>query len=407
MQKIPNLKHPKSTYIYGISVMFERAGYYGVRALLVLYLTSSLLSEGGLELPVGEALNIYGTLASAIILTKILGALLGDLLLKHKKVILAGVLLQALGAFLLCIHSTQIIYVSIGLMALGSGFYSPNVTACFGKNYLEKTKLLDSAFSIYYVFINLGAFLGTLILGYLGEVYSWKISFILAGLLFLLSGLIIFFLKEETVTVEPQKTVYSNNGTKYILLTILVLSVFWIFIDMAHLYKTEALRNIGEVLGYGGSYIIFQQIESFPVIILTIIFAVIWSWYYSHQIVKILIGFVFGALSLGMLFLIPEVVAAEHFWIFCVSILFFGIAEVHLAPILNATIIKYANPKYIAITIALSIVCMQLFAKIAILIPDSLYNNPMSAFNIGFVGILLATLLIALGISFGKKYLKE
>ncbi|WP_430409579.1 MFS transporter [Kordia sp.] len=407
MEKITDQKHTKYTFIYGVASMFERAGYYGVRAVLVLYLTSSLLSEGGLEMSRGDALGLYGTMALAIAFTTIIGALLGDLVLKSKKAIILGGILQAIGAFILCIHSVNAVYISVGLIALGAGLYKPNMIAYFGKFYLNKTKLLDGAYTIYYGFINLGAFAGVLALGYIGEVYSWKISFIIAGFFFLIAMLIPLFSKEETIVNPTVKSFSVNRSVILILVTLIVLGVFWMFSDLTYVAKFDIRMSLAELVNFENPHIVFQQIESFPVIVFSLIFAVIWSWYYNHQFVKMLIGFFFGFLSFGVLFLIPEVVTATHFWIFCLSLFFLSIAEIHLAPVLNSTIVKYGNPKYLAILIAVSALFTRMFAGITKLFPDELYDNSAVALKIGAIGILLVIVLLIVGILFGKKYLKE
>ncbi len=172
MEKIQHQKHTKETLYYAISRMLERASYYGFRALVVLYMTGETL-----KMERTEAVSIYGWFATLLMFSQIVGALFADLLIGNKKSILIGGIIQAIGAFILCLPSTAGLYSGLFLVVLGSGFFTPNIISNFGKLYLNKTKLLDSGFAIFYLAINLGSFLGILLIGYLGEKYGYSIGF--------------------------------------------------------------------------------------------------------------------------------------------------------------------------------------------------------------------------------------
>ena len=175
MERIQNTKHTKETFYYSLSRMLERASYYGLRTLIVLYMVGETL-----KMENSEALNIYGWLTGSLVLSQIVGALLGDLLIGNRKSVVIGGIIQAIGAFSICIPSIIGLYIGLSLVVLGSGFFTPNITSNFGKLYLNKTKLLDSGFTIFYLTINLGSFLGVLLIGYLGEKFSYNIGFIIS-----------------------------------------------------------------------------------------------------------------------------------------------------------------------------------------------------------------------------------
>ena len=178
MDKIQNQKHTIETLYYSISRMLERASYYGFRALVVLYMVGETL-----KMERTEALTIYGWLIGSLVFSQIIGGLFGDLLIGNKKSIIIGGIIQAIGAFSLCIPSTNGLYLGLFCVVLGSGFFTPNLISNFGKSYLNKTKLLDSGFTIFYLAINLGSFLGILLIGYIGETYGYNIGFVLSGIL--------------------------------------------------------------------------------------------------------------------------------------------------------------------------------------------------------------------------------
>ena len=153
MEKIQGQQHTITTFYYALSRMLERASYYGFRSIIVLYMIGETL-----KMESNEALKVYGWFTLALVITHIIGAVFGDLLVGNKKGILIGGVTQAIGAFSLCIPSTIGLYLGICLVVLGSGFFTPNIISNFGKSYLNKTKLLDSGFTIFYLAINLGAF---------------------------------------------------------------------------------------------------------------------------------------------------------------------------------------------------------------------------------------------------------
>src|SRR5690554_2009976 len=194
MIKIINQKHSKETLYFSISMMLERASYYGFRILLILYMTGEVL-----KMDRTEALNIYVWFTGSFMISKIIGAILGDLVIGNKKALFIGGITQAIGAFCLCIPSTTGLYLGLFLVVIGNGFYMPNIIANFGKIYLNKTKLLDSGFTIFYLAINLGAFLGTSLIGIIGERYGYNFGFILAGTLMLFSIIPLLITKEKVV----------------------------------------------------------------------------------------------------------------------------------------------------------------------------------------------------------------
>jgi len=138
MEKIRNQTHNKETFLYATSRMLERASFYGLRSLIVLYMVGE-----SFKMDTTEASSIYGWFISSIIFSQIFGALLGDLVIGNKKSVIIGGIIQAVGAFSLCIPSTIGLYIGLFLVVLGSGIYTPNIISSFGKLYLNKTKLQE------------------------------------------------------------------------------------------------------------------------------------------------------------------------------------------------------------------------------------------------------------------------
>ncbi|MER2998335.1 peptide MFS transporter [Pontibacter populi] len=168
-----NLKHPKGLYLLFFTELWERFSYYGMRGLLMLYLTKTAL-EGGLGYSVADAALIYGYFTGFVYFTPIIGGWLADKFLGHRRAILIGGVLMALGQFSL--FSTpyvgvEMTYLGLLLLIIGNGFFKPNISSIVGNLYAQGDPRRDSAFTIFYMGINIGAFFAPLVCGYLAEDY--------------------------------------------------------------------------------------------------------------------------------------------------------------------------------------------------------------------------------------------
>jgi POT family proton-dependent oligopeptide transporter len=194
--------HPAGLYSLFFTEMWERFSYYGMRALLVLYLTSTAL-KGGFGLERASALEIYAIFTGLVYLTPILGGILADKLLGQRQSVYIGGLLMALGNFVLAMSvgsagaeevamgRQALLNLGLGLLIAGNGFFKPNISTMVGGLYEQNDIRRDSGFTIFYMGINLGAFLAPLIAGSLGEIYGWQYGFSASGIGMLL-GLVIF-----------------------------------------------------------------------------------------------------------------------------------------------------------------------------------------------------------------------
>ena len=162
--------------------MWERFSYYGMRALLVLYLVNALGYERA------DALAVYGTYTALVYLTPILGGYLADRFLGYRKAILIGGLVMAMGHFAMAIPA--LLMPALGLIIIGNGFFKPNISTLVGSLYRERDPRRDGGFTLFYIGINLGAFLAPLIAGTLGERIGWHWGFGAAGVGMLLAVLL-------------------------------------------------------------------------------------------------------------------------------------------------------------------------------------------------------------------------
>jgi POT family proton-dependent oligopeptide transporter len=206
-------KHPKGLYVLFFTEMWERFSYYGMRALLVLYLTSKMIN-GGFGESRQNALELYAIFTGLIYLTPLLGGYLADKILGQRKAIYIGAFLIALGQFVIAaseyggIESRMfVLQTGLGILIMGNGFFKPNISTVVGKLYSENDPRKDSAFTLFYMGINLGAFLSPLIAGTLGETIGWVYGFGSAGIGMLI-GIIWFFAESRhlgTAGLPPRR----------------------------------------------------------------------------------------------------------------------------------------------------------------------------------------------------------
>ena len=188
------MKHPPGLYLLFATEAWERFSYYGMRALLVLYLTTSLVS-GGLGFDKAEAMSLYGTFTSLVYFTPLIGGYLSDRFLGQRLAITIGGITMAAGQFALFSNQSKgALYLGLFLLIIGNGFFKPNISTLVGQLYPEGDKRKDAAFTIFYMGINLGAFIAPFVCGTLAEQifavrqgeqiihYGFKFGFLAAGI---------------------------------------------------------------------------------------------------------------------------------------------------------------------------------------------------------------------------------
>ncbi|MDT9012347.1 peptide MFS transporter [Novosphingobium sp. APW14] len=196
VQKEPEFAgHPKGLYMLFFAEMWERFSYYGMRALLIFYLTKHwLFSDGNANL-------IYGAYTSLVYITPVLGGYLADRYLGQRKAVLFGGLLLAIGHSLMAVEGNggqtdpaiNVFWAALAFIIVGSGFLKANISVMVGQLYKLTDVRRDGAYTVFYMGINVGAALGTILVGYLGETIGWGYGFGLAGIGMLL-GLVVFVL---------------------------------------------------------------------------------------------------------------------------------------------------------------------------------------------------------------------
>ncbi|MGI9159396.1 MAG: peptide MFS transporter, partial [Saprospiraceae bacterium] len=196
--------HPKGLYVLFFTEMWERFSYYGMRAIFILFLTKALVFNSQ------DASNIYGSFTGLVYLTPLLGGYLCDRYLGNRRSILIGGILMAIGQFMMFLCgsllsnpalATTMMWAGLTVLIVGNGFFKPNISTMVGQLYPQSDRRVDSAFTIFYMGINLGAFFSPLICGGLGDtgnIADFKWGFLAAGI-----GMVI-----STVSFEMMKNKY-------------------------------------------------------------------------------------------------------------------------------------------------------------------------------------------------------
>ncbi len=184
--------HPKALFYLFFVELWERFSYYGMRALLVLYMVAEI-ADGGFGFAEEKAYGIYASYGAMVYATPLIGGYLAEKFLGYRKAIMWGAVLMALGHFAMAFENQMIFLMALALLILGNGFFKPNISSLIGKYYGLKDPRRDGAFTIFYMGINIGAFLTPLTCGYLGSTYGWHVGFGIAGVGMVI-GLIIFWI---------------------------------------------------------------------------------------------------------------------------------------------------------------------------------------------------------------------
>lgn len=213
-QKHELFGHPRGLTLLFFTEMWERFSYYGMRAIFTLYMTNALL------FPNAKASQIYGTYTGLVYLTPLIGGYVADNLWGNRRSIVLGGLLMAVGQFFMFGSASVyqnagmaelLMWAGLGFMMVGNGFFKPNISSMIGQMYTEGDRRRDAAYTIFYMGINLGAFIAPLVCGYLGERYDadnnplpqyFKWGFLAAGI-GMIFGTILFHTQKDKYVVTP------------------------------------------------------------------------------------------------------------------------------------------------------------------------------------------------------------
>jgi POT family proton-dependent oligopeptide transporter len=206
------LGHPSGLFVLFFTEMWERFSYYGMRALLVMFFTASLMDEGW-AWPREHAMALFGSYTALVYLSTLVGGQLADKKIGYRMAVVIGALLMTLGHASMAVETHFSVYLGLTLLVVGSGFFKPNMTSIISVMYKDHQEKKDGAYTIFYMGVNAGAFLGILLCGYLGEKVGWSWGFGLAGI-FMLFGMLQFWFAQGIFGEVGKKPVPSAQNDK-------------------------------------------------------------------------------------------------------------------------------------------------------------------------------------------------
>jgi len=365
--------HPKGLYILFFTEMWERFSYYGMRAILVLYLVAEAKSNNaGLGWTNGDALSLYGTYTMLVYVMSIPGGWIADRFFGQKKSVLYGGILLVAGHSILAVEQMWAFYTGLGLIILGVGMLKPNISTMVGGLYKQGDIRRDKGFTIFYIGINLGAFLSSLIVGYVGEVHGWHYGFGLAGIGMTL-GLIQYILGQKHLKSvgnfigdsenQLDKDALAKPLTKVekdriivLFVSFLLVIVFWGAFEQAgglmNIYAKENTNRM--LLGWEIPASWFQSLNAMFIIFLGTTVAAYWAKRKLHnKVSSSLFKMIVGLVVMGMGFFFMSAAALEFeaskesamYWL-VLAYLFHTVGELSLSPVALSYITKLAPVKY-------------------------------------------------------------
>lgn len=293
MNKIQNpgahtiLGHPDSLFVLFFTEMWERFSYYGMRALLVLFLVTEI-AKGGWGWTRADATSLYGWYTGLVYLTPILGGYIADKILGSRRAVVLGGFIIAAGHACLLFDTPTMFYTGLGLVVAGTGLFKPNISAIVGQlDTKDNESGRDGGYTLFYMGVNSGAFFGILLCGYIGEKISWPLGFGLAGAFMLLGAVQFYFAQgifgEIGLSKSQQtSTVVHEEAAPHIvadrLKAICVFSFFTIFFWFAFEQSGGSMTifaaDYTDRSLIGASGMVFKIINS----LLTVIPTLILSW---------------------------------------------------------------------------------------------------------------------------------
>ena len=199
--------HPAGLFVLFFTEMWERFSYYGMRAILVIFLTGLVTGDNpGWGWSTEAALSLLGTYALFVYLTPLIGGYLADKKIGYRMAVVIGALLMTLGHAAMAVETPTFLYIGIAFLIVGNGFFKPNMTSIISKMYEGHDDKKDGAYNIFYMGVNAGAFLGIMMCGWVGEKVGWSYGFGLAGIFMLLGMLQFYFAQPLFGTIGDKPT---------------------------------------------------------------------------------------------------------------------------------------------------------------------------------------------------------
>ena len=407
--------HPAGLYVLFFTEMWERFSYYGMRAILVLYLVAESTPDAinpGLNWETGAALSLYGTYTMLVYVASIPGGWIADNILGQKKSVLYGGILLVLGHSILAVEEMWAFYTGLGLIIAGVGMLKPNISSMVGGLYAQGDVRRDKGFIIFYIGINVGAFLSSLIVGYVGETYGWHYGFGLAGIGMTL-GLIQYLYGQKYLSqvgdfigdnkseegadvLKKPLTSIEKDRLVVLFLSFILVIVFWGAFEQAgglmNIYASEKTDRL--FMGWLVPASWFQSLNAMFIIFLGTAVAGYWAKRkLKNQLSSSLFKMIIGLIIMGTGFFFMSAASTQYetqgssamYWL-VLAYLFHTIGELCISPVALSFITKLAPLKYASLTMGVYFAMTGFGNKLAGMLGEA--SQSMGEFTI-FTGIAL------------------
>lgn len=422
--------HPIGLYVLFFTEMWERFSYYGMRAILVLYLVGLTTSDNpGLGWSNGEALALYGWYTMLVYVASIPGGWIADKIIGQKKSVLYGAILLCFGHGILAIEQYWAFYTGLGLIILGVGLLKPNISTMVGGLYRKGDIRRDKGFTIFYIGINVGAFLSSLIVGYVGEVHGWHYGFGLAGIGMLL-GLAVYMYGQKYLTHVGNFMGTSENAEEreaankpltsvekdriiVLLISFLLVIVFWGAFEQAgglmNIYAKEKTNRM--LMGWEVPASWFQSLNAMFIIFLGTAVAGYWAARkLKGKLSTSLFKMILGLIIMGTGFFFMSAASSQHestgssamYWL-VLAYLFHTVGELCISPVALSYITKLAPLKYGSLMMGVYFAMTGFGNKLAGLLGESSEN--LGEFTV-FTGIAIFCVVFGLIVLLFRKKLE-
>ncbi len=405
--------HPVGLYVLFFTEMWERFSYYGMRAILVLYLVAQTQAENaGLGWTNGDALSLYGTYTMLVYVMSIPGGWIADKFLGQKRSVLYGGILLVAGHSILAVEEMWAFYTGLGLIIAGVGMLKPNISTMVGGLYKKGDIRRDKGFTIFYIGINVGAFLSSLIVGYVGEVHGWHYGFGLAGIGMAL-GLIQYMLgqkhlehvgnflgasknEEEKAAMNKPLTKIETDRVIVLFISFLLVVVFWGAFEQAgglmNIYASEKTNRM--LMGFEVPASWFQSLNAMFIIFLGTSVALFWAnRKLKGKVSTSLFKMILGLIIMGTGFFFMTAAAGQYesngssamYWL-VLAYLFHTVGELCISPVALSYITKLAPVKYASLMMGVYFAMTGFGNKLAGLLGEA--SESLGEFTI-FTGIAI------------------
>lgn len=403
--------HPVGLFILFFTEMWERFSYYGMRGILTLYIAASATAvDPGLGWSSKDAIWLYGWYTMLVYVASIPGGWIADKFLGQKKTVMWGGILLCLGHGILAIPQDWAFFTGLLLIVLGVGGLKPNISTMVGGLYEEGDIRRDSGFTIFYIGINIGAFLASISVGLVAYYYGWHYGFGLAGIGMLLGQAVYIwgqkFLKgvgefsggslvsaEEKEAAKRPLTKIEKDRVIVLFISFLIVIVFWGAFEQAgglmNLYTDAKIdRSIGLSWLEEIPAAVFQSLNAAYIIIFGTAIGAFWVWWKkkgreSSSLFKMAIGTIIMGLGYVFMMFASQEASQETFgkaamfWIF-LAYLFHTIGELSTSPVALSFITKLAPLKYASIMMGVYFAATGFGNKLAGSIGESAQLEPYS-----------------------------